>query len=71
MNATSLKRRRLEWWERCELENQGCRADDWQNVLISDATHLPSVRNALRSGFRPAWVELTVKPAVFVDEMNR
>lgn len=34
-------------------------------------SNLPSVRNALRSGFRPAWVELTVKPAVFVDEMNR
>lgn len=50
MNATSLKRRRLEWWERCELESQGCRADDWQNVLISDATHLPSVRNVEFAG---------------------
>lgn len=29
----------------------------WSNV--------PSVRNAIRSGFRPAWVELTVKP---IDE---
>lgn len=25
-------------------------------------SNIPSVRNALRSGFRPAWVELTVKP---------
>ena len=25
-------------------------------------SNIPSVRNAIRSGFRPAWVELTVKP---------
>lgn len=25
-------------------------------------SNLPSVRNAIRSGFRPAWVELTAKP---------
>lgn len=35
----------------------------WSNVK--------SVRNALRCGFRPAWVELTVKPRDFVDNMNR
>lgn len=34
-------------------------------------SNLPSVRNAIHSGFRPAWVELTVKPTAFVDEMNR
>ena len=34
----------------------------WSNV--------PSVRNALRSGFVPAWVECTAKKAEFVDEMN-
>lgn len=33
-------------------------------------SNLPSVRNALRSGFCPAWVELTVKPAAFVTELN-
>ncbi len=33
-------------------------------------SNLPSVRNAIRSGFRPAWVETTVKSASFVDEMN-
>ena len=33
-------------------------------------SNLKSARNALRSGFRPAWVEMTVKPAAFVDEMN-
>lgn len=33
-------------------------------------SNLPSVRNAIRSGFRPAWVELTAKPAAFVAELN-
>ena len=35
----------------------------WSNVK--------SAGNAIKSGFRPAWVEMTVKPASFVDEMNR
>ena len=30
-----------------------------------------SVRNAIRSGFRPAWVEMTAKPIETVDAMNR
>ena len=34
----------------------------WSNVR--------SARNAIKSGFRPAWVEMTVKPAAVVDEMN-
>lgn len=34
-------------------------------------SNLPSARNALKSGFVPAWVELTVKPAEQVDGMNR
>ncbi|MBR2634256.1 MAG: GNAT family N-acetyltransferase [Clostridia bacterium] len=29
-----------------------------------------SVRNAVKSGFRPAWVEMTAKPCKIVDEMN-
>lgn len=33
-------------------------------------SNIPSVRNALRSGFRPAWVEMTVKDTAFVSEMN-
>ncbi|MBQ7840198.1 MAG: GNAT family N-acetyltransferase [Lachnospiraceae bacterium] len=33
-------------------------------------SNLKSVRNAIRSGFRPAWVEMTVKSADFVDKMN-
>lgn len=35
----------------------------WSNVK--------SARNAIKSGFRPAWVEMTVKPVDFVDGMNR
>lgn len=33
-------------------------------------SNLRSVRNAVKSGFRPAWVELTAKSADFVDETN-
>lgn len=33
-------------------------------------SNLKSVRNAIKSGFRPAWVEATVKSTSFVDEMN-
>lgn len=34
-------------------------------------SNIKSVRNAIRSGFRPAWVEMTVKSAAFVEEMNQ
>ena len=34
----------------------------WSNVA--------SVRNAIKSGFRPAWVEMTARPCKTVDEMN-
>lgn len=34
----------------------------WSNVK--------SVRNAIKSGFRPAWVEMTAKPYETVDQMN-
>lgn len=34
-------------------------------------SNLPSVRNAVKSGFLPAWVEMTVKPAKIVDGFNR
>ena len=34
-------------------------------------SNIPSVRNAIRAGFRPAWVELTVKSREFTDEMNQ
>lgn len=32
--------------------------------------NLKSVRNALKCGFRPTWVELTARDADFVDKMN-
>ncbi|MEE1219469.1 MAG: GNAT family N-acetyltransferase, partial [Ruminococcus sp.] len=34
-------------------------------------SNLKSVKNALKSGFRPVWVEMTVKPTLLVNEMNR
>ena len=34
-------------------------------------SNLKSVRNALRSGLRPAWVELTARDAAMVDAMNQ
>lgn len=33
--------------------------------------NVKSVRNAIRSGFRPAWVEMTAKPCDTVDEINK
>ena len=33
-------------------------------------SNIRSVRNAVKCGFRPAWVELTAKSAAFVDGMN-
>ena len=32
--------------------------------------NLKSVRNAIKCGFRPAWVELTAREIAFVDSMN-
>jgi ribosomal protein S18 acetylase RimI-like enzyme len=34
-------------------------------------SNIRSVRNAIRSGFRPAWVEMTAKPTELVDGMNK
>lgn len=33
-------------------------------------SNIPSVRTAIRCGFRPAWVELTARDTAFVDAMN-
>lgn len=33
-------------------------------------SNIRSARTAIKSGFRPAWVEMTVKPKEFVDKMN-
>lgn len=34
-------------------------------------SNIKSVRNAVKCGFRPAWVEMTAKTAAFVDKMNK
>ena len=34
-------------------------------------SNIRSVRNAIKSGFSPAWVEMTVKPIRFVDDINK
>ena len=34
-------------------------------------SNIKSVRNAVKCGFRPAWVELTAKDSAFVDKLNR
>ncbi len=33
--------------------------------------NIKSVRNAIKSGFRPAWVEITAKTVEYVNEINR
>ena len=33
-------------------------------------SNIKSVRNAIKCGFKPAWVELTARDAEFVDKMN-
>ena len=34
-------------------------------------SNIPSVRNAIKSGFLPAWIEMAVKPVSAAEEMNR
>lgn len=34
-------------------------------------SNLKSVRNAIKSGFRPAWVEMTIKDIATVEELNQ
>ena len=34
-------------------------------------SNIKSVRNAVKSGFYPAWVEMTAKSRKFVDELNK
>ncbi|MBP3479149.1 MAG: GNAT family N-acetyltransferase [Oscillospiraceae bacterium] len=33
--------------------------------------NIKSVRNAIKSGFRPAWIEMTAKETSFVERMNK
>ncbi len=34
-------------------------------------SNIGSIRNAIKSGFRPAWVEMTAKSCEFVDDANK
>lgn len=34
-------------------------------------SNIKSARNAIKSGFRPAWAEMTVRPKEFVEKMNK
>ena len=34
-------------------------------------SNIRSARNAIKSGFRPAWVQVTAKPKTFIENMNR
>ena len=50
-------------WETLERGKVPFYCCAWSNVR--------SAGNAVASGFRPAWVEMTVKPREVVEEMNR
>lgn len=47
-----------------------CLARDKVPFYCAAWSNVRSVRNAIKSGFRPAWVELTAKPIATVDAMN-
>ena len=49
-------------WEILDREKVPFYCSAWSNVR--------SVRNAVRSGFIPAWVEMSAKPVRIVDEIN-
>ncbi|WP_338029023.1 GNAT family N-acetyltransferase [Acetivibrio clariflavus] len=34
-------------------------------------SNIRSVKNAVKSGFIPTWVEMTVKPQEIINEMNK
>lgn len=33
-------------------------------------SNIKSVRNAIKSGFKPAWIQMTVKPQQFIQSLN-
>lgn len=45
MIENNKNRRPLEWWEQRILEENGCRSDNWDSVLISNNTNLEQIRN--------------------------
>jgi GNAT superfamily N-acetyltransferase len=49
-------------WEALERGKVPFYCCAWSNIA--------SARNAIRSGFRPSWVEMTAKPTDFIQSMN-
>ena len=50
MTKTSNNPRRLEWWERQQLERQGCFAADWDNLLVGERVDLDALRHVEFAG---------------------
>ena len=42
---TVLEQRNLPWWNRQQLERQGCQSDDWTKVSLTPGTDLSLLRN--------------------------
>ena len=48
--AETNSRRRLNWWEVRQLEENGCRSRNWDDIRISDHTSLDKIRNVAFEG---------------------
>lgn len=61
-------------WSREEvfryLFSRPCATEETARRKTAAWCNIRSVRNAIRCGFRPAWVELTARDKAFVEEMN-
>jgi len=55
----------------CEFELRVLSQEDFKDLYLPEWSNIKSVRNAIRAGFKPAWVEMTVKSKDFVEKMNR
>ena len=44
-NSDNHGTRQLHWWERRQLEDNGCRCADWDRVSVSDDTDLTLIRD--------------------------
>ena len=55
----------------CQYETRVLTQTDFTGLYNEKWSNMKSAGNAIKSGFRPAWVEMTVKSNEFIDEMNR
>lgn len=55
----------------CPFETRVLTQTDFTDLYNEKWSNVKSARNAIKSGFRPAWVEMTIKSNRFIDEMNR